>query len=467
MSDEPAPKIDTSRRSLLRKIGLGAGFAYIAPALSGLSVARASTGSDAGSGPSGSSGPSGPDDSGGGNDDSGGGSSGPSRPAPRERPRAEPQPRAQDVQQPQTRQAPPPPEIIAFIPAGQSLDPALAAGFTALSQSDIAALSGRLVRFALPPGRNMAQANAELESLFPGGSSDENHLYRTDDLTCSGADCAAHAMIGWAGWPSALRPRIGMIDTGVNTDHPALRGRRLQVHQVDLGNRDAAGRVHGTAIAAMLIGSVEGRVPGLLPDAELIAVEAFHARGANEQADAFAVANAVDFLIRADVDVINLSFSGPENAILRRVIARAAEAGIGLVAAAGNGGPGAAPAYPAAWPEVIAVTAVDAGQQIYRQANQGPYVALAAPGVNIWTAASVSGGRLRSGTSYAAPFVTAALAVERMRMPEKVIADVTATLFACAKDLGTAGYDPVYGHGLVSSPEICEDEKQFFSVSGE
>ncbi len=83
--------------------------------------------------------------------------------------------------------------------------------------------------------------------------------------------------------------------------------------------------------------------------------------------------------------MINMSFSGPANRVLERLIAHAAESGIGLVAAAGNGGPGAAPAYPAAWPQVIAVTAVDAREHIYRQANQGPYVALAAPGVNIWT----------------------------------------------------------------------------------
>jgi hypothetical protein len=437
-------KIDTSRRRLLRKVGLGMGLAYVAPALTGLSVARASTGSGGGS----RSRPS------------------VSRPSGAQpiRPRAVQQPAPQPVQ----RRSPAPlPEILAFVPFGQSLAPAMTAGFTPIAQTEIAALSGTLVRFALPRGRSMADATAQLAALFPDMVADANHLYTPDEFTCTGADCAAHAMIGWAGWPSAMRPRIGMIDTGVNTDHPSLQGRRLQVYQVDLGNRGAASRMHGTAIAAMLIGSVAGRVPGLLPDAELIAVEAFHASGSTEQADAFSVASALDLLIGAQVDVINLSFSGPANAVLKRVVERAAEMNIGLVAAAGNGGPGSGPVYPAAWPEVIAVTAVDAGERIYRQANQGPYVDLAAPGVNIWTAASISGGRLRSGTSYAAPFVTAALAVERMRMPEKVMADVTATLFACAKDLGAAGYDPVFGHGLVMSPEQCDDETQFFSVSGE
>lgn len=450
MTHDQNPKVDRTRRSMLRRIGLGAGMAYIAPALTGLSVARASSG---GSGGSGASGPS--------------RRSAPSAPSAPSRPSGPSRPQAQPIQQQQQRRSDPPLEIIAFVPAGRSLSAAIAAGYTPLSQSDAGALAGVLVRFAVPPGRILRDAQSELARLFPDGVTDINHVYTINDLACSGADCAAHAMIGWAGWPSAMRPRIGMIDTGVNTAHPALQGRRLRVYQVDLGNRDAAGRVHGTAIAAMLVGSVEGRVPGLLPDAELIAVEAFHASNATEQADAFSVANAVNLLMSEGVDVINMSFSGPENAVLKQVLERAAARNIGLVAAAGNGGPGSAPAYPAAWPEVIAVTAVDADQRVYRQANQGPYVALAAPGVNIWTAASVSGGRLRSGTSYAAPFVTAALAVERMRMPDRRIADVTGALFACAKDLGQAGFDPVYGHGLVTSPEQCDDETQFFSVSGE
>jgi subtilisin family serine protease len=258
-----------------------------------------------------------------------------------------------------------------------------------------------------------------------------------------------------------------MIDTGVNTDHPALRGQRLTVHQIELDDRAAAGRQHGTAIAAMLLGTIEGRVPGLLPNAELVAVEAFHSGAAGEQADAFSLAGAFDVLLREGVDVINLSFSGPANAVLERMVARATDAGIGLVAAAGNGGPGAPPAYPAAWPQVIAVTAVDSRERPYRQANQGPYVMLAAPGVNIWTAASVSGGRLRSGTSYAAPFVTAVLAVERLRAPMLSNEEVTQALLYCARDLGEAGFDPVFGHGLVSAPDQCNGNDNLFSLSGE
>jgi hypothetical protein len=444
MTDKP--EINVDRRRLLSKIGLGAGMAYFAPALTGLNVARASGGSGGGSGPSG------PSDSSDRSSDSDGGG----RTTQRRQTRA-----------PIRRQPAPPPEIVALVPVTQSLDPALVVGFTVLSRRDLVSIDTVMVRFGLPQGRSLPEALPELTRLLPGALADANHVYSPDSFLCDGADCAAHAMIGWAGWPSAMRPRLGMIDTGINTDHPALADRNLRVHQIDLGTRDAAGRQHGTAIAAMLVGSVEGRVPGLLPDATLIAVEAFHKRGTSEQADAFSVAGALDLLLSEDVGVINMSFSGPANAVLERMVALAADRGVGLVAAAGNGGPGAKPVYPAAWPQVIAVTAVDANERVYRQANQGPYVALAAPGVNIWTAASISGGRLQTGTSYAAPFVTAALAVERLRAPTMSVADVTTHLFACARDLGEAGFDPIFGHGILSAPGQCSSDTQVFSVSGE
>jgi subtilisin family serine protease len=269
-----------------------------------------------------------------------------------------------------------------------------------------------------------------------------------------------------------MAPKIGMIDTGINLDHAALAGQKLRVEQADLAERDAAGRQHGTAVAALLIGRLDSPAPGLLPYAELVAIEAFHKGRTGEVADAFALADAVQQLLDAGVQVVNLSFSGPENAVFGLLVAEALARDVALVAAAGNGGPGAPPAYPAAWPGVLAVTAVDARMQPYRQAARGAHVAFAAPAVNLWTAASISGGRLRSGTSYAAPFVTAALAVERLRQPGVALDDVVAGLAACAQDRGDAGRDEVYGHGIVSSPNQCVAEGvlevgEDFRLSGE
>lgn len=448
MTKQPeTPNVNLARRNLLRRIGLASGLAYVAPALSSLGIARASGGSGGGSGRSGPSGAGGIR------------SRGRERQAPRRQP---------SVRRQASPPLPVPPEMVVFLPSGTTIEPALAAGYRLIAQANNAALAGSVLRLGLPAGRDPTAASAELAQLIPFAIADANHLYRPDEFLCRDGTCTAHEMVGWSGWPSAFAPRIGMIDTGINTDHAALSGQRLTVHQADLGERDAAGRQHGTAISAMLVGRIDGPVPGLLPNAELIAVEAFHRDAGGEAADAFSLAAAMDLLLAEKVSVINLSFSGPENAVLARLIDRAAGDGVGLVAAAGNGGPGADPAFPAAWDGVIAVTAVDWRANPYRQANRGSYLELAAPGVNIWTAASISGGRLRSGTSYAAPFVTAALAVERMRTPEASLAEVRGRLLGCARDLGGPGPDPVFGHGLLQAPGQCPaGDAELFSVSGE
>ncbi|MFN3938732.1 MAG: S8 family serine peptidase [Gemmobacter sp.] len=424
----------TTRRRMLLRLGLAAGAAYAAPAVFRLDPAHASDGDDGGGA---------------------GEAGGPDRSPARSR---------RTVRQ-AVRRPPPPPELIVLLPEGATIAPALAAGYEVLDEWSNRVIFGTTFRLALPAGRGIEAARAELAVLIPGALADANSLYRPDDFPCDGGDCAAHRAIGWSGWPSLYAPRIGMVDTAINPDHPALTGQRLTILPGRTGGRSPAGAQHGTAVAALLVGRVEGRVPGLLPNADLLAVDAFHAGAGGAQSDAFAIAAAIDTLAAEGAGVINLSLSGPANAVLERVTTEVALKGVGLVAAAGNGGPGAGPTYPAAWPHVLAVTAVDSRGRVYRQANQGPWISLAAPGVGVWTAASVSGGRLRSGTSYAAPFVTATLAVQRMRAPQLPLDEVIAGLLACAEDMGAAGFDPVFGHGMVRAPFACSAGA--YSLSGQ
>ena len=96
-----------------------------------------------------------------------------------------------------------------------------------------------------------------------------------------------------------------------------------------------------------------------------------------------------------------------------------------------------------------------AAARIYRQAVRGEHIAFAAAGVRLWTAASISGGRYRSGTSFATAFVTAAFAVARARDPEKPAAELIDALAARAVDLGQPGRDPIFGFGLVQSAGCC------------
>lgn len=410
----------STRRMLLRRAGVGLLAAYVAPALTGYDIARAS-----------------------GSGGSGGGSRGGSRPAP---------PQKRQPQQ-RRRARPARPELVLL--SDREIGAALReAGYEVLQTRPLR--QGVITRLRLAAGQGVPQARADLARRFPSALVDENTLYRPEAFECTDRQCDAHAAIGWhLGSADGKAAKIGMIDTGVNTAHEALAGQNLKVIQADLGTRAMAGRQHGTSVATLLVGRADSRTPGLVPQARLVAIEAFHRTGKGEAADAYALSDALDQLLAEGVAVINLSFAGAENAVFHAMIRRATEAGVAVVAAAGNGGAGGKPAYPAAWPEVVAVTAVDRRDQAYRHANRGDYIDFAAPGVNLWTAASISGGRLKSGTSYAAPFVTAALAVRIADNPALPIADHLAALRSCTRDLGEKGADPIFGDGLISVTDQC------------
>ena len=104
---------------------------------------------------------------------------------------------------------------------------------------------------------------------------------------------------------------------------------------------------------------------------------------------------------------------------------------------------------------MIAVTAVDSRGRVYRRAVQGNHVDVAAPGVDIWTAASISGARTKTGTSFAAPFVTAALSKMLAADGDLSPAELERRLIADAADLGDPGRDKVYGAGLLDASRIC------------
>jgi subtilisin family serine protease len=127
--------------------------------------------------------------------------------------------------------------------------------------------------------------------------------------------------------------------------------------------------------------------------------------------------------------------------------------GFVFVAAAGNDGPAADPAYPAAYPQVIAVTAVGKDMRNYPYANRGPHIDVAAPGVGVWTAVPGSREGYRSGTSFAAPFATAVLSLVSQDRP--ITRKETLLEEAKISPLSPRGGDPIYGRGLLQAPQTC------------
>jgi subtilisin family serine protease len=146
-----------------------------------------------------------------------------------------------------------------------------------------------------------------------------------------------------------------------------------------------------------------------------------------------------------------MSFAGPSDPRLRDALAKARGRGIVLVAAAGNAGPSSPPLFPAADPNVIAVTATNAEDDLFPGANRGNYIAVAAPGVAIYAPAPERSYQLTTGTSVAAAEVSGVAALLIERNPSLTPAEVRKILMDTARDLGPKGRDRDFGAGLVNA----------------
>jgi subtilisin family serine protease len=292
--------------------------------------------------------------------------------------------------------------IIALAPDEQALQQALTRGYVIQSDETLAPLDERIVTLLAPPGVSTRRALRDLRAADPNGNYDFDHLF------VSLQAAPAHA----AGEPrpaAALAPvvdvRVGLIDGGVDADHAVFATRRPQVQ--GCGGTPTASE-HGTAVASLFV----GRAPefsGAAPGAQLIAVDVYcdEATPGGRVRD---IVVALAELAAAKVRVINMSVVGPDNAVLAAVVRKVIDQSIVVVAAAGNDGPNAPPLFPAAYPGVIAVTAVDAQAKLLIEASGGEHVQFAAPGADM-LAASL-GGRYATvrGTSYASPLVAGLVA---------------------------------------------------------
>ncbi len=240
--------------------------------------------------------------------------------------------------------------------------------------------------------------------------------------------------------------RIGMIDTPIDINHRSLASSRVQrMELVPPGT--PKNQQHGTEVAGIMI-SQNPRI-GIAPEATLLSVSAFQANPKNpnqRSSTGSLVARALDTIIREKVDVLNLSFAGGQDRLVDNMIRKAVSQGIVVVASAGNNGPRARPAYPAAIDGVIAVTAIDRGERLFQRANRGPYIDLAAPGVDILTTAPRGSFNVSTGTSLATAHVTGVVAL-LMSMNRSFRQDL---LQRTAVDLGARGRDNDFGYGLVN-----------------
>lgn len=287
-------------------------------------------------------------------------------------------------------------QIIAIDPSPAAMEAVTEAGFAVVSEERIAGLEIATVILEPPNGWSVNRALRRLRRIAPDGEFAANHIH-------SPASSSAAVAVGSAALAQgqATRPAIGLIDGGV-AEHPALRG---PVEQRGFARGAPRPSAHGTAVASLAAGS--GSMRGASPGTPLIVADIY----GNDPAggSATALVRALAFMIQRRVPVVALSLVGPSNPLVARAVALARSRGMFIVAAVGNDGPAAPPAYPASYPGVIAVTAVDGRNRLLVEAGRAAHLDYAAPGADMAAAAPGGGLAAVRGTSYAVPLVAGRL----------------------------------------------------------
>jgi membrane-anchored mycosin MYCP len=260
---------------------------------------------------------------------------------------------------------------------------------------------------------------------------------------------------------------VAVVDTGVDGNHPQLRGGTV-LAGIDLlapDNRpaDVACDTHGTNVAGVIAGqrSDETGFVGLTPAAKILPVKIADRTIINAAVDAKAIATGIAWAASQRADVINISIPVfADDPDLRTAVAGAIASGIVIVAAVGDNGDrngnDAPTPYPAAYPGVIGVGAVDVHGVGAATSQRGTYVDLMAPGVGILTTQLGSGHAVVGGTGYAAAFVSAAAALVLARWPGLDPAEVEHRLIATANP--PPGGSTAYGHGVVNPYQAVTDQ---------
>lgn len=314
--------------------------------------------------------------------------------------------------------------------------------------------------FQVPSHQTVYSGIADFREAFPALAIDANHRYKLQGVhNTIDLRHYAHRLVGWdaQAFRCGITPlRIGMIDTGIDIDNPFLKNQVIQSQPFLSETIPHAPKVHGTSVAIQLVGHSSTTPVGLMPNATLFAAETFRQRDSTHiEATTWNIVRALDWLIQQQVQVINMSLGGPDNALLTLAIHHTLGQNISIIAAAGNLGPEGQAVYPAAQDGVIAVTALDAKLNPYLHANRGNYISLSAPGVDIWVPNGEGTGLFKSGTSFATPFVTTAAAVLKLSHPLWTPSQISTQLANSALDLGDAGKDHIFGWGLVQIPNHC------------
>jgi subtilisin len=284
---------------------------------------------------------------------------------------------------------------------------------------------------------------------------DDIVLYALGQTMAWGVD-RIDADLAWPTGNTGKGVKVAILDTGIDPTHPDLgvAGGVNFAGSTKDGSTNPAdwndGHGHGTHCAGIAAARNNGiGVVGVAPDATLYAVKVLSDSGSGYTSD---IIQGLDWCAANGIKVASMSLGGGGTTSLQAACDRAFSQGVVLVAAAGNS---AGPVmYPAAYSSVIAVSATDSRDLRASFSNYGPEIAVAAPGVSIYSTYKGGSYTTMSGTSMACPHVAgaAALAWASGLTSAQAVRD---RLTTTAEDLGTAGFDTSYGYGLVDAQKAA------------
>ena len=238
---------------------------------------------------------------------------------------------------------------------------------------------------------------------------------------------------------------VAVIDSQIDLHHPDLAG--VIVDEDNVLGTPATPHSHGTAMAGAI--AAHRKLIGVAPKVRVLAVRAFSDERESAQGTTFNILKGLDWAASKKARIVNMSFAGPADPMLSNMLSKAYARGIVLIAAVGNAGARSPPLFPAADPHVIGVTATDANDKLLPQANRGPQVVVAAPGVDILADAPDGGYQLTSGTSVAAAHASGVAALLLARDPKMTPAGVRRALIRSARKISGKRRD--VGAGVIDA----------------
>ncbi|MET0678644.1 MAG: S8 family serine peptidase [Bradyrhizobium sp.] len=247
----------------------------------------------------------------------------------------------------------------------------------------------------------------------------------------------AHALV------RGMNVTIAVIDSGVDIRHPELANSVADSFDA-LGSKEGP-HTHGTGVAGAIV--AHAKLTGSAPEARLLAIRAFGSASKGAESTTWVILRGLDYAVAHGAQIINMSFAGPKDPVIEKGVAATAARGILMVAAAGNAGAKSPPLYPAANPNVVAVSGTDAQDRLFAASNRGTHIAVAAPGADILLPAPDEKYQITSGTSFAAAYVSGVAALMLERNPALKPGDIRALLAQTARDLGAPGRDDQFGAG--------------------